>query len=352
MAERISAGHGHDPARSCACCSPTPSALLREQVLESSLPDDPYLVVGARGVLPAARGRALRPPAPEHPLRREIVATIVTNDVINSMGITFVPRMAAETGADGGGGRPRVHRRPRREPRPATRGTRSSSSTRSSRATSRPSLMNGVDSMVEQLARWYLQHVHDIDLHRGGRARPARVRRARRRRSRTRPPTRGGWRPTAGSRSCSSRTSPDDARAVRRRRRRRSSTPPTSSPSPQATGRSIAGGHAGLLQRRRAPVPRPGRGPGGRPAGRGPLAADGVGHAPRRPAAAAPADRRARDRRVGRTARSTTPSIVPERPHRPVRPAVADDGERRPPRRRDDSSMVMVAVHQIRQVAA
>ena len=34
-----------------------------------------------------------------HPLRREIIATIVTNDVINSMGITFVPRMAAETGA-------------------------------------------------------------------------------------------------------------------------------------------------------------------------------------------------------------------------------------------------------------
>src|SRR4029079_4853879 len=34
-----------------------------------------------------------------HPLRREMIATIVTNDVINSMGITFVPTMAAETGA-------------------------------------------------------------------------------------------------------------------------------------------------------------------------------------------------------------------------------------------------------------
>ena len=34
--------------------------------------------------------------------------------------------------------------------------------------------MNGVDSMVEQLARWYLQHVHDIDLtEEVGRGRPA-----------------------------------------------------------------------------------------------------------------------------------------------------------------------------------
>ena len=35
----------------------------------------------------------------QHPLRRELIATIVTNDVINSMGMTFVPRMTAETGA-------------------------------------------------------------------------------------------------------------------------------------------------------------------------------------------------------------------------------------------------------------
>ena len=34
---------------------------------------------------------------PRHPLRREIIATIVTNDVINSMGITFV---AADGGRD------------------------------------------------------------------------------------------------------------------------------------------------------------------------------------------------------------------------------------------------------------
>ena len=35
----------------------------------------------------------------EHPLRRELIATIVSNDVVNSQGITFVSRMVTETGA-------------------------------------------------------------------------------------------------------------------------------------------------------------------------------------------------------------------------------------------------------------
>ena len=35
----------------------------------------------------------------EHPLRREIIATIASNDVVNSQGITFVSRMVTETGA-------------------------------------------------------------------------------------------------------------------------------------------------------------------------------------------------------------------------------------------------------------
>ena len=40
---------------------------------------------------------------PEHPLRRELTATIVANEVVNSQGITFVSRFVAETGADAGG---------------------------------------------------------------------------------------------------------------------------------------------------------------------------------------------------------------------------------------------------------
>ena len=35
----------------------------------------------------------------EHPLRRELIATIASNDVVNSQGVTFVSRMVTETGA-------------------------------------------------------------------------------------------------------------------------------------------------------------------------------------------------------------------------------------------------------------
>src|SRR5262249_50554167 len=33
----------------------------------------------------------------EHPLRREIIATIAANDIVNSQGVTFVSRMVTET---------------------------------------------------------------------------------------------------------------------------------------------------------------------------------------------------------------------------------------------------------------
>ena len=36
---------------------------------------------------------------PEHPLRRELNATILANDVVNSQGVTFVTRLMTETGA-------------------------------------------------------------------------------------------------------------------------------------------------------------------------------------------------------------------------------------------------------------
>src|SRR5690606_11396342 len=35
----------------------------------------------------------------EHPLRRELIATIVANEVVNAEGITFVTRLGLETGS-------------------------------------------------------------------------------------------------------------------------------------------------------------------------------------------------------------------------------------------------------------
>jgi glutamate dehydrogenase len=162
MAERISAGHGMTRPELCVLLAYA-KRLLREQVLESALPDDPYLVSALAEYFPALVVERFGRLLPSHPLRREIIATIVTNDVINSMGITFVLRMAAETGAT-----PEEVARAFLVARDVSRAREPWDAVEQLDSVVpgdiQAELMNGVDSMVEQLARWYLQNVHDIDL--------------------------------------------------------------------------------------------------------------------------------------------------------------------------------------------
>jgi glutamate dehydrogenase len=72
---------------------------LANALLASSLPDSAYLEQDLRGYFPPLVVERFGDLVPEHPLRRELVATIVANDVVNSQGVTFVTRLAAETGA-------------------------------------------------------------------------------------------------------------------------------------------------------------------------------------------------------------------------------------------------------------
>ena len=285
---------------------------------------------------------------PSHPLRREIIATIVTNDVINSMGITFVPRMAAETGATA------------EEVARAFLVARDVSAARDRwDAVERldgvvpgdvqAELMDGVDSMVEQLARWYLQHVHDIDL-------TAEVERGR-------PGVRGaradalgrGHRRVAGgdrrpARGASRAGRPRRARAVRGRRPALVYAPDIISVA-QETGRSIAEVARAFFSSASACTSTLVEAPGGRPARPRPVAAAGLGTL-------------LDDLRLLR--RQIVERVIAESQNGSIDDAVdaylsarSDPYDRlsrmmenvttAPP---DDSSMVMVAVHQIRQVAA
>ncbi len=68
-------------------------------LLASDLPDTEYLAADlARYFPPKIVGRFGHLLA-DHPLKREIIATIAANDVVNSQGITFVSRMITETGS-------------------------------------------------------------------------------------------------------------------------------------------------------------------------------------------------------------------------------------------------------------
>ncbi|GAB3356102.1 NAD-glutamate dehydrogenase [Modestobacter lapidis] len=89
-----------------ALTSPELSVLLayakievNDAVLESSLPDDPALAELLTGYFPTALRQRFPAALAAHPLRREIVATVLANRAVNTAGVTGLFRLAEETGA-------------------------------------------------------------------------------------------------------------------------------------------------------------------------------------------------------------------------------------------------------------
>ena len=71
---------------------------LDHELLQSDLPDAPDLTDELCGYFPTALRERFRAQIAAHPLRREIVATVVANDVVNRGGPTFVHELQAHTG--------------------------------------------------------------------------------------------------------------------------------------------------------------------------------------------------------------------------------------------------------------
>ncbi|WP_173525754.1 NAD-glutamate dehydrogenase [Nonomuraea antri] len=69
------------------------------ELLGSDLPDDPYLASWLVSYFPSALRERFRSYMDAHPLRREIITTCVVNELVNSMGTTFMFRLGEETGA-------------------------------------------------------------------------------------------------------------------------------------------------------------------------------------------------------------------------------------------------------------
>ena len=73
--------------------------VLANELIESDLPDDPYLDVDLVAYFPQQIREGFSRQIREHPLRREIIVTQVVNDLVNGAGMTYWPRLAGETGA-------------------------------------------------------------------------------------------------------------------------------------------------------------------------------------------------------------------------------------------------------------
>jgi glutamate dehydrogenase len=72
---------------------------LFDALVVSSLPDDPWVASVIARYFPRALGERYAGYIDRHPLKREIIATHVTNSMLNRVGSTFVHRLLEATGA-------------------------------------------------------------------------------------------------------------------------------------------------------------------------------------------------------------------------------------------------------------
>jgi len=72
---------------------------LATLLLASAVPDQPALRETMAGYFPPLMVERFGPHLDDHRLRRELVAAVLANDVVNRMGATFVTRLVADTGA-------------------------------------------------------------------------------------------------------------------------------------------------------------------------------------------------------------------------------------------------------------
>jgi glutamate dehydrogenase len=73
--------------------------VLEDDILDSDMPDDPYLVDRLINYFPSAMRDRYADRMLKHRLHREIIATVVVNEFVNQSGITCFHRLSAETGA-------------------------------------------------------------------------------------------------------------------------------------------------------------------------------------------------------------------------------------------------------------
>ena len=72
---------------------------IYDELLASPLPDDPWVATALVRYFPQVLRERFAQWMPRHPLKREIIATHVTNSMLNRVGSTYVHRLAESTGA-------------------------------------------------------------------------------------------------------------------------------------------------------------------------------------------------------------------------------------------------------------
>nr|MBA3788610.1 NAD-glutamate dehydrogenase [Actinomycetota bacterium] len=98
LGERKAAGGGLTMPEFAILLSHTKLALA-DELLASDLPEDPYFAGELERYFPAVLRERFAAQLAGHPLRREIIASRIANDLVNYAGTTFAFRLGDETGA-------------------------------------------------------------------------------------------------------------------------------------------------------------------------------------------------------------------------------------------------------------
>ena len=100
LAERVAAGEGLTRPELAVLLAYGKLELFGD-IIATPAPDDPYFFAVLEGYFPKAMG-AFEDEMRRHRLRREIIATVVDNDLVNLCGPTFPARLRAAAGCDTG----------------------------------------------------------------------------------------------------------------------------------------------------------------------------------------------------------------------------------------------------------
>ena len=98
IAEREQAGQGLTAPEIAVLLAYSKIALY-DELLDSDVPEDPYLERELRGYFPEPLRERYAEAMERHPLRRQIIATAITNSMLNHMGSTFAFRVSEQCGA-------------------------------------------------------------------------------------------------------------------------------------------------------------------------------------------------------------------------------------------------------------
>ncbi len=156
MTERARSGHGLTKPELSVLLAYAKRSLY-EALLTSELIDHAHFLADLRRYFPKAVMERFGHLAPDHPLRRELIATILANQVTNSEGITFVIRLMDQTGAD-----PAMVVKAYRIARVVTGAERRWAELEALVGDLDPklvrTLIDNVDWLVETTARWFLNN--------------------------------------------------------------------------------------------------------------------------------------------------------------------------------------------------